>query len=48
MADIATVFHWSPEVMGAMSVDELADWRERARARYESDVLARNPWVKKK
>ncbi|MBB5447074.1 hypothetical protein HDG32_005306 [Paraburkholderia sp. CI2] len=48
MADIATVFGWTPDVMGAMSVDELSDWRERARARYENDVIARNPWAEKK
>ncbi|VBB13940.1 MULTISPECIES: GpE family phage tail protein [Burkholderia cepacia complex] len=35
MADVATVFHWSPAVMDAMSVSELMDWRERARVRYE-------------
>ncbi|MFG6718609.1 GpE family phage tail protein [Burkholderia pseudomallei] len=35
MADIALVFHWSPEVMASMSLPELMDWRERARERYE-------------
>ncbi|WP_081073822.1 MULTISPECIES: GpE family phage tail protein [Burkholderia cepacia complex] len=35
MADVATVFHWSPAVMDAMSVAELMEWRERARVRYE-------------
>ncbi|HIH2617681.1 GpE family phage tail protein [Burkholderia cenocepacia] len=35
MADVATVFHWSPAVMDAMSVSELMEWRERARVRYE-------------
>ncbi|MGT0248012.1 GpE family phage tail protein [Burkholderia pyrrocinia] len=35
MADVATVFHWSPTVMDAMSVSELMEWRERARVRYE-------------
>ncbi|UVS99071.1 GpE family phage tail protein [Burkholderia glumae] len=35
MADIALVFHWSPDVMTVMSLRELMDWRERARERYE-------------
>lgn len=30
MADLAAVFHWSPPVMVEMSLEELADWRERA------------------
>ncbi|RKE88664.1 MULTISPECIES: GpE family phage tail protein [Xenorhabdus] len=30
MADIATVFHWSPTVTDAMSLSELLDWRHRA------------------
>lgn len=30
MADIATVFHWSPDVMNAMPVTELLDWRKLA------------------
>jgi len=33
MADIATVFHWPPAAMEAMTLEELADWRERARSR---------------
>ena len=33
MADIAAIFHWAPDVMGAMSLSELADWREHARRR---------------
>jgi hypothetical protein len=33
MADIACVFHWSPRDMDALSLAELADWRERARVR---------------
>ncbi|PRF86344.1 GpE family phage tail protein [Burkholderia multivorans] len=35
MADIALVFHWSPDAMAAMPLSELMDWRERARERYE-------------
>ncbi|MBJ9727521.1 MULTISPECIES: GpE family phage tail protein [Burkholderia cepacia complex] len=35
MADIALVFHWTPDVMNAMSLDELMAWREHARVRYE-------------
>ncbi|WP_208607592.1 GpE family phage tail protein [Xenorhabdus thuongxuanensis] len=30
MADIATVFHWSPTVTNEMSLSELLDWRHRA------------------
>jgi hypothetical protein len=48
MADVALVFHWTPEVMGVMSVIDLAKWRELARERYENDVLARNPWAERK
>jgi hypothetical protein len=33
MADIAAVFHWSPDVMGSMSVAELMGWREQAAKR---------------
>jgi hypothetical protein len=33
MADIATVFHWSPQSMDGLSLIELMDWRERARVR---------------
>lgn len=36
MADIATVFNWSPADMAGMSVMELARWRERARVRIEA------------
>ncbi|HGO6080605.1 TPA: GpE family phage tail protein [Burkholderia cenocepacia] len=35
MADVATVFGWTPVVMDQMSVSELMEWRERARVRYE-------------
>jgi len=33
MADLAVVFHWPPAALDAMSLTELADWRERARVR---------------
>ena len=33
MADVALVFHWSPEVMDAMEADELLDWRRLAAER---------------
>lgn len=36
MADIALVFHWTPDVMSAMDLDELMEWRERARERWET------------
>lgn len=37
MADIATVFCWSPSTMDEFGLAELMDWRERARQRSESD-----------
>lgn len=37
MADIAVIFHWPPAAMDAMSLGELADWRERARVRSGAD-----------
>ncbi|MFA6125065.1 MAG: GpE family phage tail protein [Sphingomonas sp.] len=37
MADLATVFHWSPDVMNPMSVTELMAWRERAAVRNTPD-----------
>jgi hypothetical protein len=33
MADIAVVFHWTPQAMDHLSLAELMDWRERARVR---------------
>ncbi|EIF78501.1 hypothetical protein BP354E_0100 [Burkholderia pseudomallei 354e] len=33
MADIATVFGWTPRDMAAFSLAELMGWRERARIR---------------
>ncbi|WCM29205.1 GpE family phage tail protein [Sphingomonas sp. QA11] len=37
MADLATVFHWSPTVMDPMSVADLMDWRARAAARHNPE-----------
>ncbi len=37
MADIALVFGWRPQDMYQMSIEELADWRERARRRNNPD-----------
>ncbi len=36
MADLAMAFHWPLPTMLDMTVVELAQWRERARVRYES------------
>ena len=36
MADIAPVFHWQPEAMRDMLIEELARWCEKARARFEA------------
>ncbi|WP_122661797.1 GpE family phage tail protein [Pseudomonas sp. AIG] len=33
MADLAVVFHWAPADMDALGLQELMDWRERARLR---------------
>lgn len=33
MADIAVVFHWTPQAMDGLNLAELMDWRERARVR---------------
>ena len=35
MADLAIVFHWGPAEMDPLSLNELMDWRERARKRAE-------------
>lgn len=37
MADVAVVFHWPLADMSAMSLAELAEWRERARVRSGDD-----------
>jgi hypothetical protein len=36
MADIALVFHWTPDAMYGLGLAELMQWRERARERYET------------
>lgn len=36
MADLAMVFHWGPDVMDGMEIEELARWREKARTRLEA------------
>jgi hypothetical protein len=33
MADIATIFHWTPMDMQGLTLAELSEWRERARVR---------------
>lgn len=37
MADLAAVFHWRPADMDGFSIEELMEWRERARVRIESE-----------
>nr|WP_082926523.1 GpE family phage tail protein [Cupriavidus sp. D384] len=37
VADIAVIFHWPPDVMYAMGVAELMEWRQRAYERSGSD-----------
>lgn len=37
MADIALVFGWMVSDMEDMDIEELVEWRERARIRYEPD-----------
>lgn len=34
MADIAAVFHWSPDTMDAMAVEDLMSWHEKAVTRW--------------
>lgn len=36
MADLAAVFHWGPDALDAMELEDLLDWRERAIARLPS------------
>ncbi|WP_370510288.1 GpE family phage tail protein [Histophilus somni] len=38
IADIATIFHWSPAVFDEMDLAELMLWREKARERSQVDV----------
>lgn len=42
MADIATVFHWTPETMDPMELEDLIAWRERARVRHEKSESGRD------
>lgn len=37
MADIAVVFHWTPQAMDGFSLAELMAWRERARVRSSNE-----------
>ncbi|HZH44269.1 MAG TPA: GpE family phage tail protein [Lysobacter sp.] len=37
MADVAAVFHWTPATMDVMPLEELMEWRERARERSGAD-----------
>ncbi len=37
MADLAVVFHWAPADMNQLGLQELMDWRERARMRSCTD-----------
>lgn len=36
MADLAVIFHWGSSEMSEFSLEELMDWRERARERHEA------------
>jgi len=37
MADIAVIFHWSPQAMADMTIRELMEWREQARRRSQPE-----------
>ncbi|WP_282410084.1 GpE family phage tail protein [Pseudomonas sp. PS02303] len=37
MADLAVVFHWAPADMNQLGLQELMEWRERARVRSVAD-----------
>ena len=37
MADLAVVFHWAPAAMDQLGLQDLMDWRERARVRSSND-----------
>ncbi|WP_448724283.1 GpE family phage tail protein [Pseudomonas farris] len=37
MADLAVVFHWAPTDMDQLGLQELMEWRERARVRSVAD-----------
>lgn len=36
MADVAMVFHWPPETMREMQIEELLDWQRRAAERVKA------------
>lgn len=36
MADIAVVFHWPPDVMDSMPLDELMHWHQAAVERWNA------------
>jgi hypothetical protein len=36
MADIAAVFHWPPDAMERLELDDLMQWRGRAVERYKA------------
>jgi hypothetical protein len=36
MADIAMVFHWGPDVMDAMEIEDLTLWHQKACERHEA------------
>ncbi|TKK40462.1 GpE family phage tail protein [Pseudomonas fluorescens] len=37
MADLAVVFHWATADMDQLGLQELMEWRERARVRSSTD-----------
>ncbi|WP_341457184.1 GpE family phage tail protein [Acinetobacter venetianus] len=37
IADLAVVFHWTPNDCSDYSIEELIDWHERARKRWETE-----------
>lgn len=37
MADLAVVFHWATTDMDQLGLQDLMDWRERARVRSSND-----------
>ena len=38
MADIALVFHWSPDVMDPMPINVLMGWRTKAAKRHNPET----------
>lgn len=43
MADIAMAFHWTPETMERMDLDDLVRWHALASARLEALLGATQP-----